>query len=495
MRFPQPPSGPSRKPYRFAKHASLGSQMRGMYTIRSGANATVILPQFSGKHPLTMRILPARDPDNTTSFLSYRYSPNNQDFTDWIRQAKVAGYVGQEGKRITFILYDERQVEDGYSPDQNPYMALYYAFTSAMRQGSAFIGRQNVMKSSWTRLQAERSISKPRDMFWVQALIYANGDTVYVEKGSPPRGASSQDPVCIVQFPSSAGKMLTQMLDETAEGSRLTEDEDWNKIFKYGDITDLKEGKFVTLYNPDVHNIGMYTDPKSVMGSPENSMVIEEGTESHFRRVRSSDDDFKRYEVAIHDRYYYMSQGRIKYRRADISEYPMRVLDWDSTLHYPSDEEIAVWLVRAFSDFPELFLFAWKDMPWFFTDEVKAILHARKTISVDGLLPELQKNVQHAYADVGSDDEAPFAADDQDDLLVPEQQMRRADMPKASALLSGQTLRKPKFSEPEEEIDDMPGQEAEDDSQPGMEERVPVSKDGGLGVVRSPKLKITRRKD
>lgn len=369
----------SRASFRFSQDAVFSSDvMRGVHTVRSTAGVSLVLPQFDKKHPLTVRILPALNPE-TGEIMPYRYTPEHNDFTDWIRQAQVASYVGQPQYKKTFILYDQRKIRQGYDPDRNPYNVLYWAFRTALKEGVAYVGSRNVMTTYWAALNEQQALRKPRAMYWVQGLIYANGDQLYVQKGAPPRGASQADSTPVIQLPTSAGQALCEALNLVKEEFRGGTD-NFNDIFVYPDITDPVNGRFVTFYNPAVHDIGMITS--AVSSKAAQAAITEERDDPSGRFSSASrEDDFKRYEVAIHEKFCYLSGGAAKYRLPDISHYNVEIHWWDNVLHYPTDEEIALWLVQAFPSFPELFAYAWKDCPWFFTDDVKAVLRNRVQVA------------------------------------------------------------------------------------------------------------------
>lgn len=370
------------KEFRLSQHAALGADsMRGMRTIRSTANVSLVLPRFKQRLPLTIRILPALDPE-TQQPIFYRHSQLENDFTDWIRQAQIASFVGQEQKQTSFILFDPRKLQEGYSVDRNPYVVLYWAFRQAIKEGAAYVGTKNVMTTYWAKLHAQRAISKPRSTYWVQALVYANGDRLYVDKGTPPRGASPMDTTPVIQIPRTAGDSLCRLLNHMKEEYR-GDTSDLASLFTYGDITDPVNGKFVTFYNPAVHDVEPLISPGSAKRI--STPVVEEDShiqQGYFSARASETEEFQRYEVVIHNAYYYLSGNQVRYRKADISGYQLTVHWWDNVLHYPTDEEIALWLVQAFPDFPELFYYAWKDSPWLFTDEVKAVLNNRTVVTV-----------------------------------------------------------------------------------------------------------------
>jgi hypothetical protein len=393
---------PQRKRYSFKLHGKPITATFGQLLFKPSANVTVVRPRWTGTLPLTIKILPARSYDDTSRFDDYRNSEDVDDFTDWVRALYIADYVGQEGKEVSIALFDPRDTEEGYSVYENPYYILYRAFKQALKEGAAYIGQRNVMTTFWARLDAENRVSKPKHIYVVQAVVYANNDKVYVQGGKPPLGAGPEDRLHIAVIGESAWRSISKALNEQHE-EPIPDREGWEAVFKYGDITRLDGGKFVTIYRPSTHGVDLARITSNKMTSEVISDELSEMEES------SGDDSRgESYLAVLHDEFYYTSKGQRRKRTPSLANYlpqvASRIAYWDDILYFPTHEEIALTIARAFSSFPELLYYAWKDFPEFLTAEVKGVLANRTQVPVTTEPP-----VSGSEDEVVVDEEAPPA--------------------------------------------------------------------------------------
>ena len=330
---------------------------------RSGPQVEIVRPAWNGSTGTTFRPLPMFCAEDPESLDPTRLSTDDYDFGDWTRGLPAAKYVGIDQK-FTFLLYDPRRVHDeGYNPrEENPYNILYNAVMDAAKEGEAIVDGKDVITGKWGALTVDgpkKAFNSPTKLHFYQGLIYEHNGETYVKEGLP-KGARDGDLPQIIEVSKTGGNSLSQLLNRVdPEYNGDTSVESQGEMYLYGDLVDPIDGKFVTFYNPDKHDVA---------GAPD----------------QDEDDrgrQFKGWESVINDTFDYVHRRQTSQVQPSIESMMDKALDqivwWDDLLYIPPEEEICLWLATAFKSMPDLLRFGWGDHPEFFTDEVQGVLANR----------------------------------------------------------------------------------------------------------------------
>lgn len=342
---------------------------------RKGPQVEIVRPKWHGSAPMTFRPLPMTCAEDPSLFDPTRLSTDEFDFSDFWRGLPAVKYVGIDQK-FTFLAYNPRRLHDeNYNPrTDNPYHVLYNAIMDAVKKtGEAIVNGRDVMTGKWAPLISDgpqKAFQAPTKIYFLQGALYESDGELYVKKNSPPKGLRDGDLPQIIEISKSAGDKLAKklnMLNPAYQGD--TDIEYQNEMYLYGDIVDLTNGSFITLFNPDKHN--------NIVDAFED-----------FDEAESNDSGFQSWGVAINPDFSYVAQRQQQVVSGDLSQYAdtvrSRVVDWDSLLYFPPDEEICLWMAQAFRSMPALLHFGWADNPAFFTDEVNGVLANRVQVSAGG---------------------------------------------------------------------------------------------------------------
>lgn len=367
------------------------------YTLnRRGPQVEILRPKWNGATPTTIRPFPMFCPEDPNGpFEATRLSCDEFDFSDWTRGLPAAKYVGVDQK-FTFITHDPRRaISEGYNPrKQNPYHVLYNAIMAAVKQGEAIVGGRDVITAKWAPLTVDgpkKAFQAPTKLFFYQGLVYEHDGETYVKGGGMPRGLDPETPPIIIEVSKTAGEQLAKKLNKLNPAYVGDTDPDCQSdMYLYGDIVNLKNGSFITFFNPEKHECEEL-GAGDVGGEAEGEFVDEAPRGASDGDRDGDDRAFKGWETAINREFHYAAKARKTGRKtADISEYEdairSRLVWWDDVLYIPNEEEIAFWLAQAFRSMPDLLRFGWADNAEFFTDEVRGVL-ANRTIGRGAEVP------------------------------------------------------------------------------------------------------------
>lgn len=255
--------------------------------------------------------------------------------------------------------------------------------------------------------------------------LYTRGKLT-ITKDRNIRGANQGDAQQIVELSVSAGEAIEKalMLPKNDKAGIDTSDFDWDNQFLHGDVTDLKTGKWLVLYNPKYHDIG------SVIGKPGPSVAndADDDDEVDFDPDTDAEDDsdgFSSYEAL------FLDKVRV----------PVKETKWTGLSHekfiggldesillqnyrpiydpfwLPEQHEMALLLAKAFRARPELLYFGFADTPEFWTDDVNAVLNARTAVAMPGNTLDAEDDDSSDLDDdtIGDDDDELFGGDDDDE--------------------------------------------------------------------------------
>lgn len=339
---------------------------------RKGPQVEIVRPKWNGAAPMTFRPLPMFCAENPELFDPTRLTTDEYDFSDFMRSIPAVKYVGIDQK-FTFLTYDPRRVYDSnYNPrTDNPYHVLYNAVMDAVKKtGEAIVNGRDVMTGKWSPLVNDgpsKAFNAPSKLYFLQGVIFESDGELYIKGGSAPKGLRDGDLPQIIELTKSAGDKIARklnMISNTYNGDNEVEYQ--AEMYAYGDVVDLANGMYFTLFNPDKHN---------------NVVDLHEDFDED---ANDSDGGYVSWGVGINPTFEYMVKRAPVSLGPDISQYAAQIsnslVSWDDILYFPPDEEICLWMAQAFRSQPGLLEFGWQDNPAFFTDEVQGILANRTQV-------------------------------------------------------------------------------------------------------------------
>ena len=347
-----------------------GRTDRGRYeddlTIKPGVKVELVRPKFQGvTDSLIVRPLPCLDDEDESRYLPYRYSQEAGDITDWIRNYPAAKYVGIGENRYTFLLYDP--TDETYEKRNNPYNILYWSIYNAVKKD------HTAPHISWNALiEGPRYLPRETTLYFLQGLVFVQGDTLYIGGGKVPKGSRPGDPPQVVQLPLSAGRMLYNLLDEVNEEFDGPE-ERWEFSMRYGDPVHPKFGRFIRVFPKGKDPAG--GEALTDLGGDWADQAL--AASSARGGWKKDDDSGGGYAVSLDKKL--LIKGRETSISAQLNpklaeRLKSTIVWWDEILHIPSDEEQCVIIAKAFRSARSVLEWGWADHPEFFSDEVKKIL-------------------------------------------------------------------------------------------------------------------------
>ncbi len=358
----------------------------------------IVYPKWSGNYPLVFKPIPAIDDSDSSNptWTGTRRSIEKDDFHDWFRRLVGVSWAGTTDKKLTCLLYDKRKLRNGaYDPNtQNPYIVFQKAMSRVCqktdRKGKVkprpecIIRGKDLFDPDWYRLENTiKSYNSGFAMF--QGVVYQNGDSIFLADGKPLGLRNKDKPVIVRCSGSAVEQLMTDLYKSKSE--RLNPDKDPDEQFEHGNIVDPASGKLLCIYNPAPETPIQRTNLDYALGIAKNVKTKSEDDESADVEYDEPAENAKRgsfqsYKIAILDKLPYLDKSNSKkVRNADISKYEEELMQkflwWDDVLYYPSTEELAFWVAQAFADVPNMFKWAWRDNPEFWTADVKGVFSAR----------------------------------------------------------------------------------------------------------------------
>jgi len=369
-----PRVAPRRPPtYRMGKHGNVatGKQSDDL-TLKREAAVSLVRPIYKGG-PLVFRLLPTLDPEDPTKFAPYRY-PDGGDVTDIIRAYSAARSIGVK-ERFSFLLFDPEATH--YDVRTNPYQALWNRIYQAIKRDRKFPRIRGVAPEEWlTYIERGKAddrplLNKPSTVYFMQGIVFANGENKYWGPGKSPRGLGERDFPQVIQLPISAGGTLYDMMNLVRDEYQGVETRNWEKAMVYGDLVHPKFGRIITVSSGSSGAAVEQSDDTYTVGAQ---------AEGHGGARRTFGEG---YAVSITENVVW--QGRKTNITAQLPPEAVpivkkRLVWFDDVIQVLSHEEICVVLAQAFREKPHILYFGWEDHPEFFTGEVRKILKDAKTL-------------------------------------------------------------------------------------------------------------------
>jgi len=345
----------------------------------------IVRPKWKhGDSPVTIRPLPAPDPERPGRVLPGRYSTAAGDFTDWLRSYPGVAYAAAPNgdhdpdcTPLTCILYDRSLVGNDYQHDLNPYVLL---------QAQLYLGKKDNTwpNASWYYLLENGRMKREEELLFMRALCYRDGDKQNVRRGMPPMGADPDSGIPLFYCGTMPMRALIKLLDEQTE-DYTGDPMKFSKSMKYGDPTSLKAGRFFTFISPkanegaaaandddDTAGVSWNTKPtqrvdaKASTGGGGGGMsyqpIITKGLPD------ATGKESARYSPEIPEE-----------QRAGIMA---RIQPFNRLLRVPEHEELCAWIARAFPHHGDAVKWAWRDHPEYYTKEVRKIFVKAKSLAV-----------------------------------------------------------------------------------------------------------------
>lgn len=372
-----------RSGYSFGDHgASGGGLPADDKTIKPGSGVRLVRPVYKAQDSLIFRPVWCLD-DAGTTIMPCRTDTDPNNFTDWIRSYPAVKYMGMGEEAYTFLLYDK--ADPTYERRSNPYVVLYKAVYNAVERDFT------APDMSWSRLLKgrQKALPSPTDLFYMQGLIFKQGNDLYVGQGKVPLGTSKDDDPQVVQLPRSAGQTLVTMLNEI-DPEYVGSPKNFEKAMRFGDVTHPKFGRFIRIFpkgegaeGANLQGLDSWEDG----GGEEAQQPRRRGQQAGTTGGGGSQGG---YDVAI-DKTLVVAGNKTSIS-PQISPKMAKALQpkivwWDDILHFPSHEEQCLMIAKGMRGARSVLEFAWQDHPEFFTADVQAVLKNAKQVLIGAAVP------------------------------------------------------------------------------------------------------------
>lgn len=336
--MPQNPSAQSRRRYRFGEFGhSSQTDRAGMHLLRKSV-AEVASPQYD-TGPTTIRIFPAKNPENPAEWDPYRLCTAGIQFGDWIRKYPAVKSFGNPPQ--TFLVYDPSEKDpEVEGVESTPPYIVYNAIYQAKRRGQDRPGWANHLEGG---SGSSPLISRPKDLYFVQGCIMQSGGQI----NNPPQGFGQSDKPVVIMLTSSAALAMIAEFSQLRQDWQQYEEGDWENIFVHGDPVCLETGRFVTFYTLK------HGDPRAAATAG-----------SWQQQPAGYGGQWQRHNAPIgYGAYVEPAFGTWPARLAERAEIiSSRVLPWDEILYFPTIQQQAHMIADklpwdvieyAFADYPD----------------------------------------------------------------------------------------------------------------------------------------------
>lgn len=372
-------------------------------------SVNLMMPRYK-EGPLYFRPFPALDWEKPQEILQPgRTSARDHGQGHWIRGVDCASYIGlPDCDKFTFCLYPSSTPKNERA--RNPWRVFYRACQQAHDAGQFGPGRK--WRGDWNPLlkgskKGGASITKFTKLWFIQAAVYANGETNYMEEREVPYGLGADDDLVVIQLKSGAAVGIMDVLDRKKKDfDGDPEANNHTASFRYGDPVGrfnpkdktLTGGVIMAVYNP-LHCKNTFRDPKTkkLVGTSWDGKKPESGIwgyEGAVLRELTLDGDTYKPDLGADEVQRIFDIGQFWF---DDPNDPSQ----KGLIRIPSLEEQCLMIAKAFKSAGKLVQFAWGDHDEFFTDEVKAVLSAR----VSAVIPDEDEDEDED--EEGDEDEAP----------------------------------------------------------------------------------------
>jgi hypothetical protein len=317
----------------------------GNYILKPNVPARIFRLSWEPESEFVIRPYPSRCHEDLTKFWPYRIMKNNVwYFGYWIIERYVAYWVGDPP--TIFLINHDPTHSPYFDINQTPLGILYSSIERACKLGQG--------RPEWYLLREYRQgrgklLSRPTKCCFIQGAVIKQNQNAYYKTGSIP-GFNTNESAILMISPG-ASKKLKSMLDavksQTSE-HELGTPEFFEDIFAYGDIVDLKYGKFIRFAYPQQAPTSYRSLQDAISQSQQSQLT-------------------KEYDIQILKEYDGLSANM------EGEEYAKTILNkwlfWEDILYYPTYKEQAHMLARIMP--PSAIVYAFANHPDWIPDDIK----------------------------------------------------------------------------------------------------------------------------
>jgi hypothetical protein len=348
--------------YSFAAHGDTGSggEQYGRFLLKPQSGCETYSPTFNNQ-PMTIRIIPAKSPDQSGQLTPYRWSADGQNYGDWIRTYPAIKSFGTPG--VTMFIHNPAD-EGGGSLQMSPAWVLYNAITQAVKNRQDQGGWAGTLIGGAGR---SAQLPRPTTLGVLQCGIVAR----LGKQHWPPIGFNPNDSTAIALLTGKTVEALINLLCERREGF-AGPDNDYENMYVHGDPVSLQHGRYVTIYK-------LGEDPRQQqqvqpLYGPASFNVPRP------QQQQSNDRDDKGYGVYIEPTWQQMPAA---WTSPDmVQAVNNQAKAWDDILNFPTIEEQAREIAPRFP--PDMIAYAWRDFPEWIPQSVWNALSNRTQTPVQG---------------------------------------------------------------------------------------------------------------
>jgi len=351
--------------YSFADHGNTEmGQRQGNYLIKNNL-ADIWSPTY-GDGVTTMRIFPQLNVDdpNRASWDPYRFSPDANDFGDWIRRYPAVRNMGDPG--VTYIMADpaDPTLED---PQMLPGWVLFNAIDRAVANQQEQQGWAALLRGGRGR---GAQLPRPSEVYLVQCAIMQHKQQVY----GPPKGFQPEDKPIVMALSASAGLAMIAEMNQLNEGAQA--DGDWETLMRFGDPVGLDTGRFITFY-------------KLADGDPRQRQQAAATGWNQPAAGGVGGQGGRQGEPIGYGAYIEPTFNGMPARLREYEQFiASKVKPWDEILHFPTVEEQAHLLADKFD--PSVILYAFRDHPDWIPESIRNRAVARTQVEMPGATPGVE---------------------------------------------------------------------------------------------------------
>jgi hypothetical protein len=356
-----------RPAYRFVDNASSSnSNDFGNYILKRGMGE-VRRPTWN-RTVTVVRFLPQWNFEENR-WEPFRRSPAPMDLGDWIRRYDAVRGFGENG--VTFLLYDPI-VNNTYDIQSNPCVILYRAINNAIDNRTCEPDWPALLKGG----QGRRALlSRHQPIYIARAGIFCIKSKDMATSERAPLGLAASDPAYFMELPKTAGERLVSLLEERVEGFQ-GDPEDYDGLFKNGDIVSLDKGAYVTMFEEGA-------DPRKEtsayqQGAAPRQLTVATGGRGNYAASGGS-SQFKGYDMYVEKTWRGFSAALNTPELEQLIKSKQR--PWEDCLQFFSHQEQAFLVQDGFP--PSAILYAWRDHPEWIKDETRSKAVNRTSVSID----------------------------------------------------------------------------------------------------------------
>lgn len=362
--------------YRFADNAGTSqSNEYGNYILKRGAGE-IRKPTWN-RTETVVRFLPCWNFEESR-WEPYRRSPSPMDLGDWIRRYDAVRGFGDKG--VTMLLFDPIE-NPSYDIQSNPCVILYRAINSAIDNKVSDPEWPSLLRGAPGKgapLKRQQSIYIARvGIFRINSKDMATADRA-------PLGLAATDPAYFLELPKTAGEKLISMMEEQVENYEGDPD-DYDKMYKYGDLTSLDKGAYVHLFEEGA-------DPRnntSYQGG-QRQLTVGSGGRGNYSSGGGG-QSFKGYDIFIDKTWNGFASTLNSPELEKLIKSKQR--PWEDCLQFFDHQEQAFLIQDGFP--ASAILYAWRDHPEWIKDETRSRAVSRvSTIGATAGYPGAQQAPQ-----------------------------------------------------------------------------------------------------